>query len=56
VVKTSDGSSFTGLTSAVITGKRYLYAANFTKAESMSMTTHSIVWSGRRKSRGKAFR
>jgi uncharacterized protein (TIGR03118 family) len=31
VVKTSDGSSYTGLTSAVIAGKRYLYAANFTK-------------------------
>jgi uncharacterized protein (TIGR03118 family) len=31
VVKTSDGSSYTGLTSALITGKRYLYAANFTK-------------------------
>jgi uncharacterized protein (TIGR03118 family) len=30
VVKTSDGSSFTGLTSAFIDGKRYLYAANFT--------------------------
>jgi len=31
VVKTSDGSSYTGLTSAFIEGKRYLYAANFTK-------------------------
>lgn len=31
VVKTSDGSSYTGLTSALIAGKRYLYAANFTK-------------------------
>src|SRR5258705_10042049 len=31
VVKTSDGSSYTGLTSAFINGKRYLYAANFTK-------------------------
>src|SRR5437660_2289590 len=31
VVKTSDGSSYTGLTSAFIDGKRYLYAANFTK-------------------------
>jgi len=30
VVKTTDGSSFTGLTSAFIDGKRYLYAANFT--------------------------
>jgi uncharacterized protein (TIGR03118 family) len=28
--KTTDGSSFTGLTSAFIDGKRYLYAANFT--------------------------
>src|SRR5882762_564920 len=31
VVKTSDGSSYTGLTSALIDGKRFLYAANFTK-------------------------
>jgi uncharacterized protein (TIGR03118 family) len=31
VVKTTDGSSYTGLTSAFINGKRYLYAANFTK-------------------------
>ncbi len=31
VVKTTDGSSYTGLTSATIDGKRYLYAANFTK-------------------------
>jgi uncharacterized protein (TIGR03118 family) len=29
VVKTTDGSSYTGLTSAFINGKRYLYAANF---------------------------
>src|SRR3981081_856563 len=32
VVKTTDGSSFTGLTSAFIDGKRFLYAANFTLA------------------------
>jgi uncharacterized protein (TIGR03118 family) len=31
VVKTSDGASYTGLTSAFIEGKRFLYAANFTK-------------------------
>jgi uncharacterized protein (TIGR03118 family) len=31
VVKTSDGSSYTGLTSAFIDGRRFLYAANFTK-------------------------
>jgi len=31
VVKTTDGSSYTGLTSAFIDGKPYLYAANFTK-------------------------
>ena len=31
VVKTTDGSSYTGLTSATIDGNRYLYAANFTK-------------------------
>jgi uncharacterized protein (TIGR03118 family) len=31
VVKTRDGSSYTGMTSALIAGKRYLYAANFTK-------------------------
>jgi uncharacterized protein (TIGR03118 family) len=31
VVKTTDGSSYTGLTSTFIDGKRYLYAANFTK-------------------------
>jgi uncharacterized protein (TIGR03118 family) len=31
VVKTTNGSSYTGLTSATINGKRYLYAANFTK-------------------------
>src|SRR5882757_280338 len=31
VVKTTDGSSYTGLTSASIDGKRYLYAANFTE-------------------------
>jgi uncharacterized protein (TIGR03118 family) len=31
LVKTSDGSSYTGLTSAFIDGRRYLYAANFTK-------------------------
>src|ERR1700675_4237648 len=30
VVKATDGSSFTGLTSAFIDDKRYLYAANFT--------------------------
>ena len=30
VVKTNDGSSYTGLTSASIDDKRYLYAANFT--------------------------
>jgi len=31
VVKTGDGSSYTGLTSAFVDGKPYLYAANFTK-------------------------
>ena len=31
VVKTADGSSYTGLTTAFIDGKPYLYAANFTK-------------------------
>ena len=31
VVKTIDGSSYTGLTSAFINGKAFLYAANFTK-------------------------
>jgi uncharacterized protein (TIGR03118 family) len=31
VVKMSDGSSYTGLTSAFINGSRFLYAANFTK-------------------------
>src|SRR6267142_1152769 len=31
VVKTTDGSSYTGLTSAFVEGRRYLYAANFTK-------------------------
>jgi uncharacterized protein (TIGR03118 family) len=31
VVKTTDGSSYTGLTSATINGKRFLYAANFNK-------------------------
>jgi len=31
VVKTTDGSSYTGLSSAFIDGKQYLYAANFTK-------------------------
>src|SRR6266404_1297310 len=31
VVKTSDGSSYTGLTSAFINGQRFLYASNFTK-------------------------
>jgi uncharacterized protein (TIGR03118 family) len=31
VVKTTNGSSYTGLTSAIIQGKRYLYAANFNK-------------------------
>jgi len=31
VVKTGDGSSYTGLTSAFIDGKPYLYVANFTK-------------------------
>jgi uncharacterized protein (TIGR03118 family) len=30
-VKTTDGSSYTGLTSAFVEGNRYLYAANFTK-------------------------
>ncbi|HMH12565.1 MAG TPA: TIGR03118 family protein [Edaphobacter sp.] len=29
-VKTTDGSSYTGLTSALVDGNRYLYAANFT--------------------------
>jgi uncharacterized protein (TIGR03118 family) len=31
VARTTDGSSYTGLTSAFIDGRRYLYAANFTK-------------------------
>jgi uncharacterized protein (TIGR03118 family) len=31
VVKTTDGSSYTGLTSAFVKDDRYLYAANFTK-------------------------
>ncbi len=31
MVKTTDGSSYTGLTSAYINGKLYLYAANFNK-------------------------
>jgi uncharacterized protein (TIGR03118 family) len=31
VVKTTDGSSYTGLASAFIDGKQYLYAANFAK-------------------------
>jgi uncharacterized protein (TIGR03118 family) len=31
VVRTKDGSSYTGLTTAFIHNKRYLYAANFTK-------------------------
>jgi uncharacterized protein (TIGR03118 family) len=31
VFKATDGSSYTGLTSATINDKRYLYAANFTK-------------------------
>ena len=31
VFKATNGSSYTGLTSATIDGKRYLYAANFTK-------------------------
>ena len=29
MAKTTDGSSFTGLTSALVAGKRYLYVANF---------------------------
>jgi hypothetical protein len=33
VVKTTDGSSYTGLTSSSIDGIPYLYAANFVKAE-----------------------
>jgi uncharacterized protein (TIGR03118 family) len=31
VIKTTDGSSYTGLTSATMNGSRYLYAANFNK-------------------------
>jgi len=31
VIKTTDGSSYTGLTSAFIDGTRFLFAANFTK-------------------------
>jgi uncharacterized protein (TIGR03118 family) len=31
VVRNTDGSAYTGITSNVIDGKRYLYAANFTK-------------------------
>jgi uncharacterized protein (TIGR03118 family) len=31
VITTTDGSSYTGLTTAYIDGSRYLYAANFTK-------------------------
>jgi len=41
VVKTSDGSSYTGLTSAFIEGNRFLYAANFTKGRVDVMTTDS---------------
>jgi uncharacterized protein (TIGR03118 family) len=32
VIKTTDGSAYTGLTSALIDGRRYLYAANLSKS------------------------
>src|SRR5262249_30752790 len=31
MIRTSDGSAYTGLTTALMNGKRYLYAANFAK-------------------------
>jgi uncharacterized protein (TIGR03118 family) len=57
VVKTTDGSSYTGLTTAFIDGKPYLYAANFTKGRvdvydsefhpvRLSDESSNAVWSG----------
>jgi uncharacterized protein (TIGR03118 family) len=47
VVKTNDGSSYTGLTSAFINGKPYLYAANFTKGrvDVYDSTFHPVILS-----------
>jgi len=47
VVKATDGSSFTGLTSAFIDGKRYLYAANFTlgRVDVYDSTFHAVTLS-----------
>jgi uncharacterized protein (TIGR03118 family) len=50
VVKTKDGSSYTGLTSAFVDGKPYLYAANFTKGrvDVYDSTFHLMHLSGDR--------
>ena len=47
VVKTTDGSSYTGLTSAFIDGRVYLFAANFTKGrvDVYDNTFHAVTLS-----------
>ena len=56
VVKTTDGSSYTGLTSALIAGKRYLYAANFSKGRvDVYDDTFHRVELGAENQRGKRF-
>jgi len=56
VAKTTDGSSYTGMTSALIDGKRYLYAANFTKGRvDVYDNAFHPVQLGRDNSNGYAF-
>jgi hypothetical protein len=43
VVKTTGGSVYTGLTSALIDGRRYFYTANASKEHVDVTTTHFIV-------------
>jgi uncharacterized protein (TIGR03118 family) len=54
VVKTTDGSSYTGLTSAFIDGKFYLYAANFAKGrvDVYDGTFHRLALSREHSDRG----
>lgn len=49
VVKTKDGSVYTGLTSATIEGKRYLYAANFAlgRVDVYDSMFHRVRFDGR---------
>jgi uncharacterized protein (TIGR03118 family) len=57
VVKTTDGSVYTGLTSATVKGKRRLYAANFTKGtvDVYDNAFHRVAMGEERHEHGEAF-